>query len=112
MVTQNAQEAFHRHKLRRASDHNARARALVALQDALGLFGVQRLAEFLVSLSLTEQGHCALALPYDKSLIAGQLGLQPESLSRAFAIGLSAASCRERKNYTTPLKIIGTLAGR
>jgi CRP-like cAMP-binding protein len=47
--------------------------------------GVQRLAEFLVSLSLTEQGHCALALPYDKSLIAGQLGLQPESLSRAFA---------------------------
>jgi hypothetical protein len=32
-----------------------------------------------------EQGHCALALPYDKSLIAGQLGLQPESLSRAFA---------------------------
>ena len=47
--------------------------------------GVQRLAEFLLSLSLTEQGHCALALPYDKSLIAGQLGLQPESLSRAFA---------------------------
>ena len=37
MVTQNAQEAFNRHKLRRASDHNARARALVALQDALGL---------------------------------------------------------------------------
>lgn len=37
MVTQNAQEAFARHKLRRASDHNARARALVALQDALGL---------------------------------------------------------------------------
>jgi excinuclease ABC subunit C len=37
MVTQNAQEAFTRHKMRRASDHNARARALVALQDALGL---------------------------------------------------------------------------
>ena len=36
-VTQNAQDAFTRHKLRRASDHNARARALVALQDALGL---------------------------------------------------------------------------
>lgn len=47
--------------------------------------GVQRLAEYLVSLSLTEQGHCALALPYDKTLIAGQLGLKPESLSRAFA---------------------------
>ncbi|HEX9506455.1 MAG TPA: excinuclease ABC subunit UvrC [Acidimicrobiia bacterium] len=36
-ITQNADEAFVRHKLRRASDHNARARALVALQEALGL---------------------------------------------------------------------------
>jgi CRP-like cAMP-binding protein len=47
--------------------------------------GVQRVAEFLASLSLAEQGQCALALPYDKVLIAGQLGLTPESLSRAFA---------------------------
>jgi excinuclease ABC subunit C len=36
-VTHNAQEAFARHKLKRASDHNARARALTALQEALGL---------------------------------------------------------------------------
>ncbi len=36
-VTRNAEDAFARHKLRRASDHNARARALTALQDALGL---------------------------------------------------------------------------
>jgi excinuclease ABC subunit C len=36
-VTHNAREAFARHKLKRASDHNARARALTALQDALGL---------------------------------------------------------------------------
>ena len=36
-ATLNAKEAFARHKLRRASDHNARARALLALQDALGL---------------------------------------------------------------------------
>jgi excinuclease ABC subunit C len=36
-VTHNAQEAFTRHKLKRASDHNARAKALTALQDALGL---------------------------------------------------------------------------
>ena len=47
--------------------------------------GVQRVAEFLASLSSTEHGHCALALPYDKILIAGRLGLTPESLSRAFA---------------------------
>jgi excinuclease ABC subunit C len=36
-ATLNARESFARHKLRRASDHNARARALLALQDALGL---------------------------------------------------------------------------
>jgi excinuclease ABC subunit C len=36
-ATLNAKESFARHKLRRASDHNARARALLALQDALDL---------------------------------------------------------------------------
>jgi excinuclease ABC subunit C len=36
-ATLNARESFQRHKLRRASDHNARARALVALQEALAL---------------------------------------------------------------------------
>jgi excinuclease ABC subunit C len=36
-VTRNAQEAFARHRIKRASDHNARARALTALQDALDL---------------------------------------------------------------------------
>ncbi|MEX2268840.1 MAG: excinuclease ABC subunit UvrC, partial [Acidimicrobiia bacterium] len=36
-VTRNAEEAFVQHRLRRASDHNARARALTALQAALDL---------------------------------------------------------------------------
>jgi excinuclease ABC subunit C len=36
-ATLNARESFARHKLRRASDHNARARALLALQEALSL---------------------------------------------------------------------------
>ena len=47
--------------------------------------GVQRVAEFLASLSSAEQGSCSIALPYDKVLIAARLGLTPESLSRAFA---------------------------
>jgi CRP-like cAMP-binding protein len=47
--------------------------------------GVQRVAEFLASLAVADHGKCALALPYDKILIAGRLGLTPESLSRAFA---------------------------
>jgi excinuclease ABC subunit C len=36
-VTQNAREEFTRHRLKRAADHNSRARALRELQDALGL---------------------------------------------------------------------------
>ena len=47
--------------------------------------GVQRLADFLVSLCPAGSGSFMLALPYDKGLIAGRLGLEPETLSRAFA---------------------------
>lgn len=36
-VTRNATEAFTRHRLRRASDHNSRAKALNELQQSLGL---------------------------------------------------------------------------
>ena len=36
-VTQNAEESFTRHRLKRSSDHNSRARALNELQDHLGL---------------------------------------------------------------------------
>ena len=36
-VTRNAGEELVRHRLKRAADHNARARALTALQEALGL---------------------------------------------------------------------------
>jgi len=46
--------------------------------------GAQRVAEFLVSLCQVEKGDCTIHLPYDKALIAGRLGMKPESLSRAF----------------------------
>ena len=36
-VTVNAREEFHRHRLRRASDHNSRSRALTEIQDLLHL---------------------------------------------------------------------------
>ncbi len=47
--------------------------------------GVQRVAEFLVSLSPADHGSCVISLPYDKVVIAARLGLKPESLSRVFA---------------------------
>lgn len=46
--------------------------------------GAQRLAEFLFSLAPVTRGPCTIALPYEKLLIAGRIGIKPESLSRAF----------------------------
>lgn len=46
--------------------------------------GTQRVAEFLLDLCNVETGSCTLKLPYDKTLIAGRLGMQPQSLSRSF----------------------------
>ena len=46
--------------------------------------GAQRVAEFLVSIAPCASGPCTVQLPYDKALLAGKLGLKPESLSRAF----------------------------
>jgi CRP-like cAMP-binding protein len=47
--------------------------------------GLQRVAEFLAGLCPDMDGSCTISLPYDKTLIAGRLGLKPESLSRVFA---------------------------
>ena len=47
--------------------------------------GMQRVADFLISLTSCVAGPCTISLPYDKLLIAGRLGLKPESLSRIFA---------------------------
>ena len=47
--------------------------------------GAQRVATFLLNLCPVDEGACTVTLPYDKALIAGRLGLKPESLSRAFA---------------------------
>jgi CRP-like cAMP-binding protein len=54
------------------------------IEELKAYTGAQRLAEFLVSLAPVEQGPCTIALPYEKTLIAGRLGMKPESLSRAF----------------------------
>ena len=60
--------------------------SLVAqLEQLKAQTGAQRVAEFLLELSPCEEGSCIVTLPYDKVLIAGRLGMKPESLSRAFA---------------------------
>ncbi len=60
--------------------------SLVAQVEALkAQTGSQRVAEFLLELAACPAGACEVILPYDKVLIAGRLGMKPESLSRAFA---------------------------
>lgn len=60
--------------------------------------GAQRVAEFLLELAPCRAGSCTVTLPYDKVLIAGRLGMKPESLSRAFA-KLRNEGVRVRQNH-------------
>jgi len=60
--------------------------------------GAQRVAEFLLQLCRVEAGSCTVTLPYDKVLIAGRLGIKPESLSRAF-VRLGDAGVTIRQNH-------------
>lgn len=60
--------------------------------------GAQRLAEFLLNLCQNNSGACVVTLPYDKALIAGRLGMKPESLSRAFS-RLQSVGVRTSKNH-------------
>lgn len=45
----------------------------------------QRLGSFLLSQVEAEEGRVSLRFPYDKRLVADELGMKPESLSRALA---------------------------
>lgn len=60
--------------------------------------GAQRVAEFLLELCPVTEGACAVTLPYDKILIAGRLGMKPESLSRAFQ-RLRGCGVRVKQNH-------------
>ncbi|HEY9039641.1 MAG TPA: Crp/Fnr family transcriptional regulator [Roseovarius sp.] len=62
--------------------------------------GTQRVAEFLLDLSDCKSGSCMVVLPYDKILIAGRLGMKPESLSRAFS-RLQEVGVKIAKNHAT-----------
>jgi CRP-like cAMP-binding protein len=86
----------------------AHLHGLVAQVEALkALTGDQRVAEFLLELCPCEDGACTVTLPYEKVLIAGRLGMKPESLSRAFA-RLREAGVTIRQNHAA-ISDIGTL---
>lgn len=62
--------------------------------------GAQRVAEFLLGLCDATTGQCVVTLPYDKVLIAGRLGMKPESLSRAFN-KLKSVGVRVGRNHAS-----------
>ena len=62
--------------------------------------GGQRVAEFLLNLCDCDSGPCKVTMPYDKILIAGRLGIKPESLSRAFS-RLKKVGVRIDKNHAS-----------
>ena len=62
--------------------------------------GAQRAAEFLLDLCQSDTGASVVTLPYDKVLIAGRLGMKPESLSRAFS-KLRSVGVRIKKNHAS-----------
>ncbi|MBA5764887.1 Crp/Fnr family transcriptional regulator, partial [Vibrio sp. 404] len=58
----------------------AHLHALVAEVEQLkARSGAQRVAQFLLSLVTCDEGSCRVMLPYDKILIAGRIGMKPES---------------------------------
>ncbi|MBC7153391.1 MAG: Crp/Fnr family transcriptional regulator [Rhodobacteraceae bacterium] len=58
---------------------------VVQVEQIKSQTGAQRVANFLIRLCICKSGSCVVTLPYDKLLIAGWLGMKPESLSRAFS---------------------------
>ncbi len=79
MVAQNAKEELVRHRLKRASDHNARARALNSLQEALGL------AESPLRIECYDMSHIQ-GSDYVGSMVVMEDGLAKKSEYRRFKI--------------------------
>lgn len=71
---------------------------VVELEQLKTHTGTQRVAEFLLGLRQCDDSGCRVVLPFDKVLIAGRLGMKPESLSRAFS-RLKPHGVRIEKNF-------------
>lgn len=128
-VTLNAREVFTRHKLSRAADYNARARALTALQDALGLgeaplriecFDISNLqgTEIVASMVVMEDG-LAKRSDYRRFKIRDQEGqddfaAMEEALTRRFSRYLDErdAGARAGKRFAYPPNLLVVDGGR
>ncbi len=80
-----------------ASMSNHMRRLVEQIEQLKGLSGPQRLAAFLLRQCDSDEGTAVVRLPYDKFLIAGRLGMKPESLSRAL-MKLRSLGVRSEQN--------------
>jgi len=55
---------------------------VIEIEQVKGRSSLQRLSFFLLELCPTDSKIATIELPYEKALVASQLGIQPESLSR------------------------------
>jgi len=78
-VTRNADEEFTRHRLKRATDHNSRARALNELQDWLGL------AEAPLRIECYDMSHLQ-GSDYVGSMVVVEDGIEAKSQYRRFKV--------------------------
>ena len=60
----------------------------------------QRIAAFFVEMATARSGCATIALPYEKSLIAGRLGMKPESFSRALGRLVEHGVAVDRESVT------------
>jgi excinuclease ABC subunit C len=79
MVTRNAAEDLTRHRLRRASDHNSRSKALLELQEALGL------AEAPLRIECYDMSHLQ-GTDYVGSMVVFEDGLAKKADYRRFVV--------------------------
>lgn len=87
-------------------------RQLVTQVEQLTLkSSVERLASFLLKLSPDKQGSVVVRLPFDKSLLAGRLGMQPETFSRSLAklrqVGVECSGPTIRIHDVAALRSVG-----
>lgn len=68
----------------------------------------QRLAAFLLSLADSDEGAAKVRFPYDKKLVADELGMKPESLSRALA-KLARQGVQSRADNVVVIEDLDTL---
>lgn len=75
-------------------------RLVSQLEQLKSRTGAERTARFLLEFCDPRARSAVVTLPYDKTLIAGRLGMKPESLSRAFT-RLKDGGVRNSGNHAT-----------